>query len=231
MANRNTNADWLTGLIEKLRNRINRDMENMLPCIVQAVSDDRTEVKVKPLITMVDLDGNRVSRQPIANIPVQTLGAGGVMISFPISVGDLGWIQASDRDISLFIQSHLESQPATDRMHSFNDSKFIPDVMYNFVINSEDSNALVIQSTDANVRISLDSEVRINVGDTRLVVTDSSVTWDASAGFTINGAQITSGGDVITASGVSLDNHYHTQGNDSDGDSQQNTSTSIATEV
>lgn len=36
----------------------------------------------------------------------------------------------------------------------------------------------------------------------------------------INGARITTGGDVITAAGVSLGNHTHNQGADSDGDGQ-----------
>lgn len=38
--------------------------------------------------------------------------------------------------------------------------------------------------------------------------------------FNINGARITTSGDVITAAGVSLDNHTHTQGADSGGNSQ-----------
>lgn len=45
-----------------------------------------------------------------------------------------------------------------------------------------------------------------------------------------NGARITTGGDVITASGVSLDNHPHNQGNDSDGDSEVPTDPPTATE-
>lgn len=48
--------------------------------------------------------------------------------------------------------------------------------------------------------------------------------------FNINGARITTSGDLITASGVSLDNHYHTQGADSDGDSEQPTEPPTATE-
>lgn len=45
-----------------------------------------------------------------------------------------------------------------------------------------------------------------------------------------NGARITTDGDVITASGVSLDNHPHNQGNDSAGDVQQPTDAPTATE-
>lgn len=45
-----------------------------------------------------------------------------------------------------------------------------------------------------------------------------------------NGAKLTADGDVVTSDGVSLRNHFHEQGPDSDGDTQQNTSTSVATE-
>lgn len=48
--------------------------------------------------------------------------------------------------------------------------------------------------------------------------------------FNINGARITIGGDIITASGVSLDNHFHEQGADSDGDSEVATDPPTATE-
>lgn len=48
--------------------------------------------------------------------------------------------------------------------------------------------------------------------------------------FNINGARITTGGDVITASGVSLDNHPHNQGSDSGGDSEQPTDAPTPTE-
>ncbi len=230
MLNESTNKNWLVGLINQLRRRIFKDLEVQIPCEIVAVNSNRTEVTVKPLVTMIDKDGNRLSRNNITNIPVETKGAGDFLISFNIEEGDLGWIRASDRDISLFIQSHSENQPATDRMHSFSDAVFIPDVMYNFTIDSADAGAMTIQNRDSTVKIALDSEIRVTVGTTVLTITDSSVTWNADDGFTINGAQITSGGDVITASGVSLDNHYHTQGSDSDGDSQANTDTPTATE-
>lgn len=46
----------------------------------------------------------------------------------------------------------------------------------------------------------------------------------------INGARITTDGRIIDAGGHALDEHYHTQGNDSNGDSEPDTSTAVATE-
>ncbi|WVH05519.1 hypothetical protein KKJFFJLC_00058 [Vibrio phage vB_VpaS_PGB] len=222
MINENAKNDWLPGVLDKLSNRIKRDIEKCIPCEVVAVHS-RTMVSVKPLIMMVDADGNRVSRQKITNIPVETIGAGDVLISFPIKTGDLGWIEASDRDISLFLQSYSESQPGTRRMHSFRDAKFIPDIMTNFTVAGEDSSAVVIQNRDGSVKIALDqSEVRVKNGAASIVIDDSSVTGVAPGGFNLNGFIInasgefqtasglsSSGGNVSTSSGVTLDTHNH----------------------
>lgn len=53
---------------------------------------------------------------------------------------------------------------------------------------------------------------------------------EALGDFVANGAKITTSGDVVTSDGVSLRNHPHSQGQDSDGDAQQNTNPPIATE-
>lgn len=59
---------------------------------------------------------------------------------------------------------------------------------------------------------------------------NGTITLQADGEVNINGARITTGGNVITASGVSLDNHPHNQGADSAGDTQQATDAPTATE-
>lgn len=49
------------------------------------------------------------------------------------------------------------------------------------------------------------------------------LTLEASGEVIINGATITTGGDVITAAGISLDGHTHPQANDSGGNTEQPT--------
>ncbi len=56
-------------------------------------------------------------------------------------------------------------------------------------------------------------------------------TLQADGEVNANGARITPDGDVITASGVSLDNHPHAQGNDSNGDTEVDTDAPTATEI
>ena len=69
-----------------------------------------------------------------------------------------------------------------------------------------------------------------NDGTAILSNDNGSLTLQPSGQFLINGARITTGGNVITAAGVSLDNHPHDQGNDSDGDSEVATEPPTITE-
>jgi len=202
------NEDSLGGALNVFADYINKKMQKCLPVKVTKVSEDRKFVDVQPQILIVDSKERTHERSEIKGIPVATSGAGGFLISFNIGVGDLGWIEASDRDICLFKQSYSQSKPNTRRMHNFSDSRFIPDIMTNFNIANEDNGALVIQNRDGTVKISL-NESRIKIQSPESVE--------------INGAKITPSGDVVTASGVSLDNHPHNQNNDSGGNTEQPT--------
>ena len=153
-------------------------------------------------------------------------------MSWPVTAGDIGWIEASDRDISLFLQSYDEQDPASARKHSFSDGRFIPDMMTNYTIAGEDSAAVVIQNRSGTVKIALDdSEIRIKNGGVSATITSTTVTGTAPGGFILNGAEITATGDVVTATGVSLNNHPHAQGNDSANNSQQPTAAPTPTEI
>lgn len=77
------------------------------------------------------------------------------MLSFNLNPGDLGWVAANDRDISLFLQTYNETVPNSGRVKNFADGVFIPDVMMGYTINPLDSANAVLQSTDGTVKISL----------------------------------------------------------------------------
>lgn len=213
---RNDNDDdLLTGAFNVMFNHINKKMQNSLPVKVTKVSADRKFVNVQPQILVVDSEGGTIRRGEIKGIPVVTSGAGNFLISFGITVGDLGWIETSDRDISLFKQSYEQSKPNTKRMHNFSDARFVPDIMTNFTIAEEDAGALVIQNRDGSVKISLN---------------DSRIKMQSPSDIEINGAKITPSGDVVTASGVSLNDHPHNQPNDSGGNTEQPTAAPTPTE-
>lgn len=185
-------TDSLAGTMRAVLGKFLQNTDDMLPAKVIAYDRAANRANVQPVIMMGTTDGRKISRAQIAAVPVLNMGAGGFVISFPIKPGDLGWIKASDRDLSLFLQSLEEDWPNTKRMHSFSDGLFIPDVMREWTLSGADADSLVIQSTDGTVRVSL--------GANTLMLTAPSVIIDS--------ATVTVTGDVI-ASGKSLVTHIH----------------------
>lgn len=196
--------DLLTGLANVIIKHVKKKTQNSLPVKVTAVSSDRKFVDVQPQIMMIDADGATINRAEIRGVPVITSGAGGFLISFNIQVGDLGWIEVSDRDISLFKQSYSISKPNTARLHDFSDSRFVPDIMTNFTIAGEDAAAMVIQNRDNTVKISLDND-RIKIQAPKLVIEttgDIDVTCGGNMTAIVTGnVDVTSSTFNVTASG------------------------------
>lgn len=153
-------ADSLIGLLRLLITKTQQRWDDMLPARVMAYDRARNVAQVQPLIATVTTDKVVVQRAQVAEVPVLQLGGGGFTLSFPIKGGDLGWIKANDRDISLFRQSGGASRPNTGRMHSFADAMFIPDSMMRGVtIDPSDSDRAVLQSLDGSVRIALGEDL------------------------------------------------------------------------
>lgn len=145
----------LAGVLRSTYRKMMQGVDSMLPAKVLAYDRENNVATVQPLIALLTTDGSRVPRAQVARVPVLAMGGGGFVINFPLKAGDLGWIEASDRDISLYMQSFNESQPNTLRMHSFEDGRFIPDMMKAFDVADVGGDAMVIQSADGAVRIEI----------------------------------------------------------------------------
>lgn len=170
-------SETLTAAMDFVLRMFKVELDQLLPARVVAFDRDLGRVNVKPVIHWVDMNDQAHSRPAINNVPVFTFGAGNMHINFPINEGDLGWIFACDRDISLFKQSMKEGAPNTGRLHSFSDAVFFPDVMRQYTINAEDSDALVIQTTDATTRISVKpGQVKVTA-PTQFIVDSPSTTF------------------------------------------------------
>lgn len=145
----------LSGAFRSILRKFLQDVDDMLPAIVISVTPDRQFVSVRAAIKVLGTDGSLTSRDPIAKVPVFTAGAGGFLMSFPIKQGDLGWIKANDRDISVFLQNNAEAGPPTNRFHTFENGLFIPDIVRTWALADEDSANAVWQSADGSIKITL----------------------------------------------------------------------------
>lgn len=148
------NDGSLAGTYRQVFKKLLQSVDGMLPATV--IAADRDFATVRPQIMVLGTDGSLTSRAQIARVPVFAFGAGGFVLSFPILPGDPGWILASDRDISLYLQAaEREAGPNTLRLHSFEDGLFFPDAARKYALAEEDGTSAVWQSLDGAVRISL----------------------------------------------------------------------------
>lgn len=203
----------LVGVLRHVLRKHLQNTDDMLPARV--INFDRASnlVSVQPLISIVTTDGRTINRPQVAAIPALQIGGGNVLLAFNLAPGDLGWIKANDRDISLFLQYFRESPPNTKRLHSFSDAVFIPDVMTGFTIPSEDAAHATLQTKDGTQRFSVapnyvkmtsgansvlvnGSTVTATVGTTTLVITAAGIT------LTVGGTTMAMGGSGITTNGA-----------------------------
>ena len=167
-------------------------VDGMLPAKVVKVDRTAGRVSVQPMIQMGDTGGNKITRAIVPNIPIMTMGAGGIFASFPVKVGDLGFVFAADRDTSLFNQSQGGMDwPNTERLHQFGDGGFLPLKLFNFSIaGGVLSDGFSLQTDDGSTFITLKAgEVQITASKIK-IVGDIEHT---GGGITNNGKDIGSG--------------------------------------
>ncbi|CDG21074.1 conserved protein of unknown function [Xenorhabdus poinarii G6] len=197
------------------------NVEDMLPATVVSYDDQTNRAVIKPLVMMATTEGKTVSRAPLANIPVFRFGGGGFFLRVPIRAGDFGWLKANDRDISLIFQrGGQEDQPNTARLHSFSDAMFVPDTIKGWAIDGKNLDALVIQSMDGSVCLSLHSNklvidsplLEINVPETRFT---GNVTINGN--YAVNGNSDSYGGTMRHNGRNIGDTHQHSGVHTGDG--------------
>lgn len=146
------------------------EVDDMLPArIIKWDSvNNRAQIEILYQVTMTSGDMHQLSAP--AEVPVQFPGGGGFMLVFPLTEGSLGWIKATDRDMSLFLQSY-DAQPGnTPRIHCFEDGVFIPDVMHAFTMSNV--NGISLQTTDGTNAVTITaSSAILKVGAATLTLT------------------------------------------------------------
>lgn len=151
--------DTLAGAFNFSIKKYMQNSNTMLPAQVVSYDRDTNRASAQLLINIVGTDGQEYARPQLASIPVFVCGGGGFRISFPVKPGDMGWVIANDRDISLFLSGYKRSAPNTARIKSFADGVFFPDAMTGLnSISPDDADNLVISNTSGSVTISLSSD-------------------------------------------------------------------------
>ncbi len=200
-------AGTLGGALRKILQKAMQATDVMLPAVVVSATPDRKYATVRPQIMVVGTDQSKTKRAQIAKVPVFHIGAGGYILTFPIKPGDLGWIVASDRDISLFLKSGKDAEPNTARLHSFEDGVFIPDAARNFTLAAGEDNSAVLQALDGSAYVAI-SAGQIKIKHPTKLEVDTPLahfTHDITAEGTIRGKT-----DVLSGSGeISGKTHHH----------------------
>lgn len=187
-------GDFAGVMTDVLQNFL-RGVDDMIPAKVVSYDDATNRATIKPLVMLGTTDGQKISRAQLSNIPVFRFGGGGFFIRFPVKPGDFGWLKATDRDMSLIMQrGGLEDWPNTLRQHSFSDGMFFPDTLKSWVIDGANADALVIQSIDGSVCVSLHSgKVKIEAADIEMVGNMSVTGTMTNNGVNIGSSHVHSG--------------------------------------
>lgn len=149
-------ADLTTtaGMLDYIYRCNSMTTENCMPAIVESYDRKKNVVTVKPCINITAATGETIERESII-ATVMSICGGKFIINFPLEKGDTGWLITADRDISLFREQRKVINANTNRIHSIEDSFFIPDRVNDFKIEAEDDKNLVIQNLDRNIKISV----------------------------------------------------------------------------
>lgn len=128
--------------------------ENCMPAIVEEYDRAKNIVTIKPAINITAATGETIERESMT-ATVMAMCGGKFVVNFPLEKGDTGWLITADRDISLFREQRKVINANTNRIHSIEDSFFIPDRVNDFKVEAEDEKNLVIQNLGRNIKISL----------------------------------------------------------------------------
>ena len=191
----------LLGMARQVLDKFLQQIDDCLPARVLSYDRATNRARVVPIVKLLTTEGRQVGRAQIASIPVMQFGGNGVVLSFDLKAGDLGWIKANDRDISLILQSYRDNAPNTLRKHSFSDAVFIPDVMHGVTVDAEDAHHAVLQTLDGLVRVAIwPDRIKMTAGDLVVMIGPDEIQVTGHVKFT--------GG--IEIDGIEFGTHVHT---------------------
>lgn len=177
--NFNPYIDNIPGFVIAAIKKYLQSVQTCIPAIVKQVIS-RDMVVVTPAVQQVNSKWESVAWADI-KLPVHSPCGGGLLVSFPLSVGDTGWIIAGDLDPSLFLNDMSQPQRQnTFNRHEYAFGYFVPDAIGKYNISSDDDGALVVQSKDGSTRVVIANDsLKIKSDSVIIETTDNaSVTID-----------------------------------------------------
>lgn len=147
--------DSMAGLLQYSMQEYMKTVQSVLPAKVINYNASTNRVSVQLLINILSTSGEQIPNTQLASIPVMLVGGGGYCISFNLQQGDLGWVIATDRDISIFLQNYTASAPGVNTIKNFSSSFFIPDQMQKAATSNP---GIAISNASGSVKITLGSD-------------------------------------------------------------------------
>lgn len=252
------NATEFTALKKIIRQFI-RELDTMKLVEVVAVTGGggaiakAGTVDVKPLVSMVDGDGNAQEHGIVYGIPWARIQGGTSALIIDPKVGDVGYVVVADRDSSAVTGAGAVT-PTSRRAYNIADGVYVgglhndvPDQYITFTdegleikdandnkveltsdgITVTDTSGNVIETSATGIKLISAGSLPVTVQGVLAVTGDLQIGGDitGSGGGTMT-ADLKTNGDVIahfSGSSVGLATHTHAQGNDSDGDVEAET--------
>lgn len=200
-------------------------------------------VDVQPLVNQLDGLGNPMPHGVVYHCSYKRHQGGSSSLIIDPVVGDIGKFVVADRDTSAVKASGQQSNPGSLRRYNKADGTYIgltqggaPTSYISFT-----SNGIIWRDAAGNSFVSV-SDTNINAPTVNAPTQWCGFTANGfeihdksgnsiimnSSGIFLNGAKITSAGDVISKpNSISLDQHQHSQGVDSHGDTEVNTNAPV----
>lgn len=171
--------------------------QTCIPAIVKEVKS-RDTVVVSPAVQQTASDNSALGWASITTT-VLTPFSSGMFLSMPVTVGDTGWLVASDLDTEKFKETKKPAQQTVFSRHKYRYGFFVPDAINGYTVSEDDSGAVVLSTLDGKTKITLkDKEINL-VSDDALKINAKSVS-------------ITSSGNNVTIDGTNFANHTHLAG-------------------
>lgn len=182
------NTDSLPGTNQFGFYKMMQKMQTMLPAKVIKYDRSTNRAQVQIMIKILGTSGESYSNSQPDDVPVMLLGGGDFFMSFDLQPGDLGWIVANDKDISLFLDTYQESTTSVNLIRNFSNAMFMPDIMTGYTISEEDSGSAVLQNKSGTVKIALSGDTITIKAPNVVVEGDATVTGNV---FVIGDIQAT----------------------------------------